>query len=400
MSEQQPNLSNTTFLEIATRALSRGLRICPVHPSEKRGVLHNQFTHPATTLSEVNQLAKDFSTYGVGAVGKCRRDGFVIFDTDAPGVVERFTSETGTTLPETYTVNSQPKNKPWKRHFYFQHTAYSYEKFGGTKAREIRLRDLSQPPVDGKYPGLFDVIGSGKGGFVVAEGSRHPKGETYTGNGVLTIAPIPDALVDWILKERDDYRAESARLRERLKREMTNAVASGKQIKTDYVRMLIKSRVCSFASLGIRKSKIVRLVQDQIIDYFEDGERLARELEPKIKKEVDSPNVRWGRPREDMIPRQPTREEVIKGLLKPPDPRTVRHQTIFLAVGSIRVDHKGTIKTSHARDIVNKALTQGRTRQRPLPQGNAGSQALSRALKEAGFESAGYAGNDRLWRRM
>src|SRR5438552_3115131 len=50
----------TPYFKIASRQISRGFAVAPVHPNEKHGVLWNQYSHPATTLSEVIQHAKDF----------------------------------------------------------------------------------------------------------------------------------------------------------------------------------------------------------------------------------------------------------------------------------------------------------------------------------------------------
>src|SRR5947208_5847264 len=97
------------YLEIANAQLDRGLRVVPVHPFDKRGVLHNQFIHPATTVSEIMQHAKDFPEFNVGVVGRRGVGNHIFLDIDAKGVLEQIEAETGQILPLTFTVQSRPE---------------------------------------------------------------------------------------------------------------------------------------------------------------------------------------------------------------------------------------------------------------------------------------------------
>lgn len=85
---------NTKYLEVATTQLDRGFKVVPVHPLTKCGVLWNQYRNPATTLSEVQQHAKDFPTHNVGVVSVRGVDNHCFLDIDADGVVERIERET------------------------------------------------------------------------------------------------------------------------------------------------------------------------------------------------------------------------------------------------------------------------------------------------------------------
>jgi hypothetical protein len=355
-----------------------------VHPNEKRGVFWAQYKHPATNLSEIAQLAKDYPNHSVGVVGKCRIGHICIFDSDAKGVLERTEHETGHALPQTYTVQSQPNLKPWKKHLYFKHTPYSYKAFGGPRAKEISVRDLSaEPDEKGNFPPLFDLKGSGQGGFVVAEGCLHKSGDTYTGNGCDTYAPIPDFLVDWILKELRQYRSESAKLREKVKVELATAVqarATGdsKPVSKDHVKTAIKSRVGSFASLGIRKKDIPRLVENQIKDFMEDGVRLAEEYKEFIRKEVANPNLKFGKLRAELLPK-PEPTTVIytpAGDLLQIKRRLRPHEVMDKAIGSF----PPSITTSEAR-----AQLKGKDR------------TIQRALRRHGYKPTRTSGNDWVW---
>src|SRR6266478_4256006 len=99
-----------------------------VHPNEKHGVLWNQYSHPATTLSEVIQHSKDFPDYNV-AVSSHRGVGNLFFwDVDCAGVIDQAERETGQIIPPTFTVQSRPQSAPWKQHRYFRGTPYSLER--------------------------------------------------------------------------------------------------------------------------------------------------------------------------------------------------------------------------------------------------------------------------------
>jgi hypothetical protein len=392
-----------TFLEIATSAISRHFPFAPVHPDTKRGVLYNQFKNPPTTTSEANQLARDFPNHSVGVIGKCIVGWPVILDADAPGVVEKFESDTKTTLPETYQVQSQPQNKPWKRHIYFRHTEYSVARLKaagrGGKAIEIRVKDLSKDAnVYGNYPALFDLIGSGQGAFVVAEGSRHPRGETYTGNGVFFEAPIPDALVDWVIQESVTARRELARRREVEKKakkivieDVETMIAAGQKVKSDRISKFYRSRVCSFASLACTKTEVVRLVISQIKRHFIDGDRLAQEYAARVKRYVSNPGIKWGKAHDPRrTPDRPINtDDSVTNYISPLEER---RDTVEYAISSFTP----TILSSLARERVDKALA--RVKLAPLS-GESGKKVFILAMKRSGYKMAGYEGNDRVWKR-
>jgi hypothetical protein len=65
--------------------------------------------------------------HNVGVVGKRGIGRHCLLDVDAPGVVERIENETRHEMPKGYRVNSSPTSKPYKTHFYFKRTPYSFE---------------------------------------------------------------------------------------------------------------------------------------------------------------------------------------------------------------------------------------------------------------------------------
>src|SRR5207253_6649932 len=103
---------------------------------------------------------------------------------------------------------------------YFRQTEYSFKQFGGKNSKEINVKDLDRTDSKDKHPTLYDLKGCGGGGYVVAEGSIHPSGETYTILHDSPIIPIPDWLVDWIAADAHRYRSERAKLAAQRKAEI------------------------------------------------------------------------------------------------------------------------------------------------------------------------------------
>ena len=355
---------------------------------------HNTNTRQKN-LSEIRQLSIDYPRHNVGIVGRRGVGNLAFLDIDSEGMLERIETETGQKLPSTYTVQSRPESAPWKRHMYFRQTAYSVQKFD----KEIHIADLSKPAEHGKYPSLFDMKGVGAGGFVVAAGSVRDTGEIYLDNGNVPVAPIPDWLVDWVLKERDKYRSESARLRETVKAQLATAVEAKQAgnsalVPREHFRTVIKSRVGSFAYLGIRKKDIARLVQNQIEDFMEDGVSLAAEYKDAIREEIANPKLRFGRLRTEFLP-HPARNVVTTTASGDVTIQTVQRRHEIMAEAIQTFPH--TLKTSEVRARLTKALM---ARKFTLAETKAEEKAIRRAMRRAGYRVTSSAGNERVWSRQ
>src|ERR1035438_5492000 len=128
-------LRQIDFVSIATPLVNRGFRVTPVHPETKMGAMKNwqnwQITNPAEVLK---YSTGKYANHNVGVVGKRGVGRHCFLDVDAPGVVERIENETKQTMPKGYRVKSSPMLKPYKTHFYFRQTPYSFEKFGRWEA--------------------------------------------------------------------------------------------------------------------------------------------------------------------------------------------------------------------------------------------------------------------------
>jgi hypothetical protein len=139
------------FVAIATPLVERGFRVTPVHPETKMGVMKNWQNWQITTPAEVLKYSKGkYANHNVGVVGKGGVGRHCFLDVDAKGVVERIENETHQTMPKGYRVKSSPTSKPYKTHFYFVQTPYSFEKFGGWEAVNSNVKDMTTLDDDGK----------------------------------------------------------------------------------------------------------------------------------------------------------------------------------------------------------------------------------------------------------
>ena len=153
----------------------------PVSPAEKRGALPRWNRHPSTKLSEIIQHAIDYPTHNVGVVGRRGIGNDMFLDIDAEGVLEQIERETGRGMPPTFTVASRPQSAPWKRHYYFKQTAYSFNTF----RTETNVKDLTVLK-DGNIH-TYDLKGVGGGGLVVGAGSVRADGDSI---GHFTTYPL------------------------------------------------------------------------------------------------------------------------------------------------------------------------------------------------------------------
>jgi hypothetical protein len=193
------------FVAIATPLIERGFRVTPVHPETKMGVMKNWQNWQITTPAEVLKYSKGkYANHNVGVVGKRGVGRHCFLDVDAKRVVETIEQETGRKMPKGYRVKSSPKSEPYKTHFYFTQTAYSFEQFGGWEAVNSNVKDMTTIDDEGKHPTLYDLKGVGGGSLVVGAGSVKQNGEVYT----CVDGPVPEIpkwLVDWLVRDIDKY---------------------------------------------------------------------------------------------------------------------------------------------------------------------------------------------------
>jgi hypothetical protein len=193
------------FVAIATPLVERGFRVTPVHPETKMGVMKNWQKFQLTTIDDIRKYAEYFPHHNIGVVGKRGVGRHCFLDVDALGVAERIENDTKQTMPKGYRVKSSPKSKPYKTHFYFKQTPYSFEKFGGWEAVNSNVKDMTTFDEEGKHPTLYDLKGVGGGSLVVGAGSVKQTCEVYTCVDDGPVPEIPNWLVDWLVKDIEKY---------------------------------------------------------------------------------------------------------------------------------------------------------------------------------------------------
>jgi len=133
----------------------------------------------ATT--DVNKiLAWNSETPNANCACVAKPDGVLFFETDEPGVIERYEKETGKSF-RTFTVQSRKD----RFHFYFLQTDES-RSCGSITQKEIPFGSLRQ-----------------NNAYVVSPGSIHPTtGLPYVVKDESPIIPIPSELIAWLISQK------------------------------------------------------------------------------------------------------------------------------------------------------------------------------------------------------
>ena len=176
----------SNFLEIAKPLIERGIKVIPVEPFSKRGVLKDQFKFATTRLEQIRQWNTENPDYNVGCVGS--PDGIVILDCDVKGLIKSIEQETGHKLPVTLIVRSAGKGCA---HVYFHQT------------------DISRNLGNKKRAGLFDLQSVDR--YVVGPGSRLENGRKYEIVQDAPIADFPEWLAAWIASSADADKPKAER---------------------------------------------------------------------------------------------------------------------------------------------------------------------------------------------
>jgi hypothetical protein len=202
--DQQPGTRHAAnYVEIAHHLHERGLHpvspakmhVFPIdHPDQPKCIGKHHPTespcdgergkHPAVKWSvwaETNtrkMIDREWAKHGglANIAIACGPSNLVVLDEDKPGEIARWCVTYGITLPDTYAVSTGRG-----LHLYFRW-------------------DHSTKPI-GNSPKAtegFKIDVRGKGGYAVAEGSKHASGAIYSGNG-LPVADLPDQMARLLL---------------------------------------------------------------------------------------------------------------------------------------------------------------------------------------------------------
>lgn len=156
----------------AIAAAKRGWYVFPIKHGTKEAAC--KWTTVATNdVESVRTWCARYSAYGIA----CGPSGLVVIDEDATGELERWSRDTGLSLPPTLTVNTGKG-----RHLYY------------LPPEGVKLTNHSRLKAEG-----YNVDVRGNGGYVLGPGSAHPKGGCYTlEDGTQGVAELPSDVVEWM----------------------------------------------------------------------------------------------------------------------------------------------------------------------------------------------------------
>jgi hypothetical protein len=168
------------FEAIATRMVKMNVPVPVVRLQARSKVPMDKAWPNLATTDPLTIQTWALDTPNANCASVAKSDGVLFFETDEPGVIERYEKETGESF-KTFTVQS----RPGRYHFYFAQTPES-RACGSITQKEIPFGSLRQ-----------------NNAYVVAPGSIHPTtGEPYTVHDSSPIIPIPTRLIDWLQAQR------------------------------------------------------------------------------------------------------------------------------------------------------------------------------------------------------
>jgi hypothetical protein len=367
------------------------------------GVMKNWQNFQLTTIEDVRKYAKYFPHHNVGVVGKRGVGRHCFLDVDAKGVVERIESETKHEMPKGYRVKSSPTSKPYKTHFYFKQTPYSFEKFGGWEAVNSNVKDMTTLDEEGKHPTLYDLKGIGGGSLVVGAGSVKQTGEVYTCIDDSPVPEIPNWLVDWLVEDIDKYwdavdaeRARKLSLKEADQKKYTpeervqmrrKNLPEGFDIYLEYRYEYLYKRSCTLSSMGLRANALEVALMDLLENDVVGGKEYAQTDKGRsmVHKLAHNPSLKPGngswfyRTKEKRPKRTPTVSTLSD---RRPIILKVKPQSSVEAMVRIIVGFPDRLAATHAYDRIEAGLA-GRF---PFDRKGKRDQVyVSRARKRAGF---------------
>jgi Bifunctional DNA primase/polymerase, N-terminal/Protein of unknown function (DUF3987) len=177
-----------SFKELAIPMAALHVPVIRLQPKSKIPMDTAWQTLATTDVSKI--LAWDAETPNANCACVAKSDGVLFFETDEPGVIERYEKETGEKF-RTFTVESRKD----RFHFYFLQTDES-RKCGSITQKEIPFGSLRQ-----------------NNAYVVSAGSLHPtSGLPYTLVDPSPIIPIPSGLVAWLISQKAKAKPSSPSL--------------------------------------------------------------------------------------------------------------------------------------------------------------------------------------------
>lgn len=175
-----------TFFDIALPLIQRGVKVIRLRPRTKIAIDLDWPSLATTDPSVIGKWSEETPEANCACVADKRLGGLLFVEIDSPELPGRYEKETGLKLPNTFRVRSSPG----RGHLYLAHTTYSLENLGNISQSKVLHKDFSVR-VDHAY--------------CVSPGSIHPTtGNPYELMSTGPILELPNALVDWILAQREE----------------------------------------------------------------------------------------------------------------------------------------------------------------------------------------------------
>ena len=184
--------SPTFFESIALPLVNRGWRVAPCYPNDK--AVHSKLVPRPLEMqsndpAQIHAWAMAEPSANVCVYAEQREGGLLFLDKDgATNLREKYERETGKPFPKTLLVRSSviPNTGVSKGHWYFHQTPKTMALPGNIP--------------ESKTGGVFSLRVHNQ--YVTSIGSLHPDtGQPYTIVEDYPVAPMPDDLLDWLLKQ-------------------------------------------------------------------------------------------------------------------------------------------------------------------------------------------------------
>ena len=331
--------------------------------------------------------------HNVGVVGRRGVGNHCFLDIDADGVIERIEAETGKSMPLTYTVQSRPASAPWKKHFYFLQTSYSVSRIRTEANRKDTTKWVTSENTGAQmHPTMYDLKGVGGGGLVVAAGSIRKDGELYTVFDDSPVIDFPNWLVDWLVQDIHKYWSDCAK--ERHQRATKIAALSepekaalkeagddhGFDIPEADIFLFLNWRASTFASLGMERKTIKKVLIEQVKKFCAGGEQFVESQSGKeqIHKAAFNSSLKIGNANFFNRIGQKKRT-ALSGLTFPPEAPT--RKSLLLSAMKKFPDR---VTAENGYERLRKALA---GTDFTLERGRSSQKAVGEARKAAGFHT-------------
>jgi hypothetical protein len=183
-----------SFKDIAIPIAVLGVPVIRLNPRSKVPSDKNWPDLATTDIDTIFAWDKKSPDANCGSVAK--PEGFLFFESDEPGILERYQKETGQ-LFKTFTVQS----RPGRYHFYLKQTDLSRQT-GSISQKDLKFGSLRQ-----------------NNAFVVSPGSIHPEsGQPYLIVDDSPIVAAPEALLKWLISQKPTTRTPASLVGDKIPR--------------------------------------------------------------------------------------------------------------------------------------------------------------------------------------